>query len=58
MLVFACAGVDAAMKALIREALPRVADMNPAVQAKLDAFAATHLSDGGAVRTRALAISC
>jgi hypothetical protein len=55
MLVFACAGVDASMKALIREALPVLADMNTDVQAKLDTFAAGYLSDAGAVSPKALA---
>jgi hypothetical protein len=55
MLVFACAGVDAAMKTLIRDALPVLADLNPAIQKKLDKFAVEHLSDAGAVSPRALA---
>lgn len=55
MLVFACAGVDAAMKTLIGDALPVLADLNPAIQKKLDKFAVEHLSDAGAVSPRALA---
>jgi hypothetical protein len=55
MLVFACAGVDAAMKALIEDALPDLADMDLAVQGKLDQFAERYLADGGAVSSKALA---
>jgi hypothetical protein len=55
MLVFSCAGVDAAMKALIEDALPDLADMDPAVQGKLDQFAERYLADGGAVSSKSLA---
>ncbi|MEX2393197.1 MAG: hypothetical protein WD826_01835 [Actinomycetota bacterium] len=46
MLVFACAGVDAAIKALIRDALPYLADANSLVQEKFDGFLTGYLSDG------------
>ena len=55
MLVFASAGADAAMKSLIRDALPVLADMNEAVQRKLDDFAESHLSDAGSVSPKTLA---
>jgi hypothetical protein len=55
MLVFACAGLDAAMKALIRDALPALADAHPPVQERLDDFAAKYLAEGGSVSSKALA---
>jgi hypothetical protein len=55
MLVFACAGLDAAMKALIQDALPRLADAHPPVQKRLDDFAAKYLAEGGNVSSKALA---
>jgi hypothetical protein len=55
MLVLACAGLDAATKALIRVALPELADRSAAVQAKLDEFAERMLSEAGVVSPRALA---
>lgn len=55
MLVFACAGLDAAMKALIRDALPALADAHPPVQERLDDFAAKYLAEGGTVSSKALA---
>jgi hypothetical protein len=55
MLVAACAGVDAATKTLIRDALPELADRSLEVQSKLDEFAERHLSEAGAVSPRSLA---
>lgn len=55
MLVFACAGTDAAMKALIRDALPALADHDAGVEQMLTSFTERMLSDGGAVSPKALA---
>ncbi|MGQ0669896.1 MAG: hypothetical protein ACT4PO_09530 [Actinomycetota bacterium] len=55
MLVFACAGLDAATKALIRDALSQLADAHPPVQERVDDFAAKHLSEGGSVSGKRLA---
>jgi hypothetical protein len=55
MLVSACAGVDAAIKTLIRDALPQMADAIPEVQERLDDFATRALSDAGAVSPKVLA---
>lgn len=55
MLVFSCAGVDAAMKTLVEDALPVLATRLSGVQEKLTKFAESHLSDAGAVSPRALA---
>jgi hypothetical protein len=55
MLVAACAGVDAATKTLIRDALPELADRSHEVQSKLDEFAERYLSEAGAVSPRSLA---
>jgi YD repeat-containing protein len=55
MLVFACAGLDAAMKTLIRDALPALADHHTGVQKQLADFTVRTLSDGGAVSPKVLA---
>lgn len=55
MLVAACAGVDAAIKTLIRDALPRLADQSAEVQGKLDEFAERLLSEAGVISPKALA---
>lgn len=55
MLVAACAGVDAAIKTLIRDALPELADQSAEVQSKLDEFAQRFLSEAGVVSPKAIA---
>lgn len=55
MLVSACAGVDAAIKTLIRDALPQLADQSAEVQERLDEFAERLLSEAGVVSPRVLA---
>lgn len=55
MLVSACAGVDAAIKTLIRDALPQLADESAEVQGKLDESAERLLSEAGVVSPKVLA---
>lgn len=55
MLVFSCAGVDAAIKALIEDALAELADFNEHVQKKLDQFGERYLADAGGVSVKSLA---
>jgi hypothetical protein len=55
MLVFACAGLDAAVKALIEDSLPTLADRNPDVQLQLEAFAEKRVSQVGGLATGAVA---
>lgn len=55
MLVFACAGVDAAMKALIEDALPTLAGAGEVVQETLDRFAQRYMAPGGVLNPGALA---
>ncbi len=55
MLVFACAGVDATVKTLIRDALPTLADLHPEAKAGVKKFAERYVSDAGAVSPKALA---
>jgi hypothetical protein len=55
MVVSACAGLDAAIKTLIRDALPELADRSPDVQQRLDEHAQRLLTDAGTVSPRTLA---
>lgn len=55
MVVFACAGLDAAMKRLILDALPDLATRHEGVQKKLTQFTERMLSDGGGVSAKSLA---
>lgn len=54
MLVFACAGVDAATKTLIEDALPALAEHHSGVQEKLSTFTERFVSEAGAVSPRAI----
>lgn len=55
MLVFACAGADAAVKALIEDALPALAERDPEVQSQLSKFTARFISESGVVTPRQVA---
>lgn len=55
MLVFACAGADAAMKALIEDALPALAERHPEVQSQVTAFTSRFISDSGTVTSKQVA---
>jgi hypothetical protein len=55
MLVFACAGVDAATKTLIRDAMPALAEAHTGVRDNLTKFAEGYVSDGRGVSAKALA---
>jgi hypothetical protein len=55
MLVFACAGADAATKALIEDALPALADRHPEVQAQVATFTARYVSESGVVTAKQVA---
>ncbi len=52
MLVFACAGLDAAMKAVVEDAIPTLADRSDAVQAKLEEHAARRMGELDSVNIR------
>jgi hypothetical protein len=54
MLVFASAGLDASMKALVQDALPTLADRHPAVQERLEEFASRRMTELNAVSPRVL----
>lgn len=52
--MFACAGVDAATKTLIEDALPALAEHHSGVQEKLSTFTERFVSEAGAVSPRAI----
>jgi hypothetical protein len=52
MLVFACAGLDASMKALVEDALPTLFDRRSVSQEQLDTFATRHLGQGSGDASR------
>ena len=56
MLVFACAGLDASMKTLIRDALPTLTDHHAEVSSRLKDFTVQFLSSGSGVSTKSLAM--
>lgn len=55
MLVFACAGMDRACKALIEDAFPALARMDEMVEDFLAKFAAQHMSQGPGISASAIA---
>lgn len=55
MLVFACAGADASMKALVEDAVPALSERHPDVQDQLNKFTASFISEAGVVAPRSVA---
>lgn len=54
-IVFAGAGLDAALKRLIRDTLPQLLDLNTQAHEKFEAFSADRIGTGGIADTRRLA---
>jgi len=54
MLVFSCAGLDAAMKALIEDSLPTLADRHDQVQRRLEEFGSRRVAEGGSLDARVI----
>ena len=55
MVVFACAGMDRACKALVEDAFPALARMDETVEDSLAKFAAQHMSQGPSLSASAIA---